>query len=84
MFKIFYSNQSKIFLKKADKLVAKRIIEKIEILKEEPIIHDTKRIEGMKGIFRIRVGDHRVLYEVDYGENIVGIIKIDKRSKIYN
>ncbi len=82
MFNINYSNQARKFLKKADKILAKRILEKIENLREEPVIHDTKRIEGEK-LFRVRVGKYRILYEVDYKENLIGVIKIDKRSRMY-
>ncbi|MFQ6063729.1 MAG: type II toxin-antitoxin system RelE/ParE family toxin [Methanosarcinales archaeon] len=66
MFNVSYSNRSKKFLKKADKVLVKRLIEKIEKLREDPIIHDTKKVEGSKSLFRIRVGDYRILYEVDY------------------
>lgn len=83
MFDVAYSNRAKKFLKKADKTLAKRLIEKIEKLREEPVIHDTKRVEGSKGLFRVRVGDYRILYEVEYTNNLVGIIKIDKRPKVY-
>ncbi len=83
MFNVDYSSRSKKFLKKADKILAKRLIEKIEKLREEPIIHDTKTVEGSGGLFRVRVGDYRILYEVDYRNNLIGIVKIDKRSRAY-
>jgi len=42
------------------------------------------RIKGTKEeIFRIRVGEYRILYEVDQGVKIIGIIKIGKRSNVY-
>ncbi|RCV63249.1 hypothetical protein C5S53_14970 [Methanophagales archaeon] len=44
-FNVCYSYRSKRFLKKADKVLVKRIIEKIEKLREDPIIHDTKTVE---------------------------------------
>ena len=84
MLDVSYSNRSKRFLKKADKVLVKRIIEKIEKLREDPIIHDTKTVEGSKSLFRIRVGDYRVLYEVDYRNNLIGIVKIDKRPRVYD
>ncbi|MBU4246656.1 MAG: type II toxin-antitoxin system RelE/ParE family toxin [Nanoarchaeota archaeon] len=85
MFKILYSNQACNFLKKSDKVLAKRIIRKIEELGTEPVIHDTKMLEGYKEkLFRVRIGDYRILYEVDYKLNIIGIVKIDKRSKVYD
>jgi len=84
MFEIKYSNQANKFLKKADKVLLIRLIKKIEEIKKQPIIHDTKTVEGYEEkLFRIRVGDYRILYEVDYKLNKIGIIKIDKRSKVY-
>ena len=60
------------------------MIERIENLRETPITHDTKTVEGSKGLFRVRVGDYRILYEVDYRNNLIGIIKIDKRPRVYD
>ena len=85
MFDLGYSNQAEKFLKKADKILAKRLIQKIEELRNTPIIHDTKVVEGYEEkLFRVRVGDYRILYEVDYKSNKIGIVKIDKRSKVYD
>ncbi|MBN2421838.1 type II toxin-antitoxin system RelE/ParE family toxin [Candidatus Woesearchaeota archaeon] len=84
MFSIKYSSKAIKFLKKLNKDLVVRIITKIELLKENPVMHDTKSIEGFKEkLYRIRVGDYRILYEINYQNNSVGIIKIDKRSRIY-
>jgi len=69
MFTIYYSRRSTNFLKKADKDLVKRLIEKTEKLRKNPIIHDTKTVAGAKGVVRVRVGDYRILYEVDYKNN---------------
>ena len=63
MFDVGYSSRSKRFLKKADKVLARRLIEKIEKLRNDPIIHYTKRVKGAGSLFRIWVGDCRILYE---------------------
>ncbi len=85
MFDVAYSKQAEKFFKKADKILAKRLIKKIDDLKNTPIIHDTKTIEGYEEkLFRVRVGDYRILYEVGYKSNKIGIVKIDKRSKVYD
>jgi mRNA interferase RelE/StbE len=84
MFDVKYSRQALKFLKLLDQKLVIRILTKIEGLKEDPIQHDSKRIEGYsEKLFRVRVGDYRILYEVDYKGNLIGIVKIDKRSKIY-
>ncbi len=58
MFNVRYSGSPKKFLRKADKTIIKRLIEKIEKLRKEPIIHDTNRVGGSKGVFRVRVGGY--------------------------
>jgi len=83
-FDVSYSNRSKKFLRKADKVIVKRVIEKIEKLRENPVIHDPKIVEGSKGLFRVRVGDYRILYEMDYKNNLIGIVKIDKKPRVYD
>lgn len=72
------------FLRDADKILAKRLLDKIEELRINPFDKDTKRVEGYsEKVFRARVGDYRILYEVDYQNNLLGIVKIDKRGRAY-
>ncbi|MCL7411094.1 MAG: type II toxin-antitoxin system RelE/ParE family toxin [Methanosarcinaceae archaeon] len=85
MFVILLDLPAQKFLKKIDKIIASRIVESIEKLAEEPILHDSKRIIGSKeNLFRIRVGKFRVLYRVDYENRHIVITKIDSREHIYN
>ena len=84
MFSIKYSNQAAKFIKKSEKETSQRIIKKLEELKKNPFPHDMKSIKGSdEKFYRVRVGDFRILYEVDKKNNLIGIIKIDKRSKVY-
>jgi mRNA interferase RelE/StbE len=85
MFDVKYSKQVVNFLKSAEKKLTSRILKKIETLTENPIQHDSKVVEGYnEKLFRIRVGDYRILYEVNYRNNLLGIVKIDKRSKVFS
>ncbi len=82
MFNIRYSSSARKFLGNAEKIVAKRILNKIEKIQQIPIVHDSKRLKD-KNLFRVRVGKFRILYEVDYKNNILGIVRIDKRPRVY-
>jgi len=86
MFEVDYSNKVISFLKKIDRVLHERIVYKIESLRENPNPSESKLLEGYSKIrlFRIRVGEYRILYEIDYENNMIGIIKIDKRSRVYN
>jgi len=85
MFSVELGSDAKKFLKKAEKMIAIRIIQRIEKLKEDPFPSDVKRVVGKKDkIFRVRIGDYRVQYSVFYDKNIIFISDIDKRETAYN
>ncbi len=82
IFSINYDLHPINFLKKLDKSISKRIINKIEeLLTNNPVPHTAISIVGEHGVFRI--GDYRAIYGVDYEKNKIVIIKVDKRSKVY-
>lgn len=80
-----YSNQSQKFLKKSEKILVKRLLKEIEELCVNPMPQNVKFLQGYKEkLYRARVGDYRIIYEVDYSKNRLGIVKIDKREKVYS
>jgi mRNA interferase RelE/StbE len=85
MLKIKHSKKSEKFLKKCDKIIAKRIIDKIENLAENPFPQDCKRVQGKyEKTFRVRVGDYRILYLVYNEKNFLFVSDIDKRPRVYD
>ena len=85
-FEIIYDKQPLRFFKKLrlNKDITKRILDKLEeTLKGNPVPHDAKAIVGKHGVFRIRIGDYRALYRINYEENKIIIVEADKRSKVY-
>lgn len=84
-FSIEYSRQPQKFLKKSDKHIAKRLMDKIdEILPNNPVPGSAVSIVGEHGVFRIRIGDYRAIYRIDYETNKIIIFKLDKRGKVYD
>lgn len=74
----FFESSSVSLQKKLDRC--------FDILKVSP--RNYPNIKALKGIlsgyYRYRVGDYRVVYEIDDNKNIVTIILIAHRSKIYD
>ena len=84
MFDVGFSSHAEKFLKKSDKQLASRIIERIEKLSQDPFPTDVKRVVNRKEkIFRIRVGDYRIQYQVIYDKHLLFISDIDKRPRAY-
>ncbi len=85
MFSVEFSSDAEKFLKKAEKKTAERIIERIRKLGKDPFPSDVKRVVGKKDkIFRVRVGNYRVQYNVIYERNLLFISDIDKRERAYD
>lgn len=82
--RIDYDNQPKKVLKRLDKELIRRIMNKIDLLSSNSVPSDSKRLEVYKEpTFRIRIGKLRVLYRINYSKNLIVVVKIDKREKIY-
>ena len=67
-------------LGKLEAPVARRILKKIDELIKDPHSGDIKRLKGMTA-FRLRVGDYRVIFEVE--SNTIFILKVGHRKNIY-
>ena len=52
-------------------------------LEVNPRPHGVKAMAGHKGLFRIRVGDYRVLYEVDDAARVVTVTRVRPRGTAY-
>ena len=84
MFDVELSNSSKRFLKKCDRQIRDRILDKIEKLRIDPFPSDARRVEGRKEkTFRVKVGDYRILYCVYFELNKILVTDIDKRPRVY-
>ena len=81
-----FSNKSAKYINKLDQLMKGRIKKKIEKLEQNPFLQETERVENFMGekVFRVRVGDQRILYIVRYNPNKIIVVNIDKRSRVYN
>lgn len=80
MFNIIFDEKVLGFLSKLDIFLSKRILKKIGELEKNPFLRDVKRLKG-EPLFRLRVGDYRVIFEID--KNTIKILKIGHRKNIY-
>jgi len=78
---IIFSDRALKQLNKLEKNVQERIISTLERIKIRPQAHVTKLV-GDPG-YRLRVGDYRVMLDIDEGNLVILVIKIGHRKKIY-
>lgn len=62
--------------------IQKRLQVAIDELADDPFPPGMKKLVGEDG-YRIRVGDYRVIYNVEHGHLIVLVIRIGHRREVY-
>jgi len=84
-FSIRFTTKSANFIKKLETLNKKRIKEKIDKLSENPFPSEAVRVESYKEykVFRVRIGDYRILYNVNFKDKLIIVVKVDKRGRVY-
>ena len=82
-YKILLSPKANDFLEKLDKKDRKRIKDKLEDLKNNPELG--KPLTGrLAGLWSLRTGDYRTLYQIRHGELLILVLKIKHRKNAYN
>ena len=81
-YEIIFSGAALKQLKKLDKSAQERIISTLERIRIRPQSH-VKKLVGDSG-YRLRVGDYRVILDIDEGILVVLVLKVGHRKKIYN
>lgn len=81
MYRIIIKKPAKKFIDRLPQNEKRRIVEAIERLPEGSNI---KRLQGHEGMYRLRVGDYRIIYTIDNGRLLICVIAAGNRGQIYN
>lgn len=82
-YEIAYAQSAVKTLRKFDRGIARRILAAIDALASDPRPHGCRQLKGGSGEMRIRVGDYRVIYDVNDGEVVILVLAIGHRSEVY-
>jgi mRNA interferase RelE/StbE len=70
-------------LAKLDRPVARRIVKFVDALSADPRPPGCRSLVGYPGLWRIRIGDYRVVYTVKDAELVVLVLRAAHRSESY-
>ncbi|MFD7669121.1 type II toxin-antitoxin system RelE/ParE family toxin [Streptomyces sp. NPDC059788] len=72
-------------LRAIDRPAAMRILAALTALGEDPYRDDAnvKKLTGRSGLYRLRVGNYRVAYQVEDGELIILVVRVGDRRDVY-
>jgi mRNA interferase RelE/StbE len=70
-------------LKKIDRSILPQKAAKIDSLGDNPRPRNCEKLSGYEGLYRVRVGDYRIIYAVEDRLVLVVVLKVGNRAEIY-
>lgn len=79
-----FSPEAETSLSRLDKQMAQRVLDRIRWLSLHVEDVNHKALTGrLRGAYKLRVGDYRVVYELKHKDTILTIRFIGRRSEVY-
>jgi mRNA interferase RelE/StbE len=80
---VVFARSARKELQNLDPQVARRILKQIEALVTSPRPSGVVKLEGAADLWRIRIGQWRVVYRVSDSDRLVDVIAVRHRSDAY-
>lgn len=81
-YKVIFTKSVKKDFRKIPKLEVSKILNEIEELAKNPRSSKTKKLKGER-LYRLRVGNYRVIYDIQDNLMLIFVVKLGHRSDIY-
>jgi mRNA interferase RelE/StbE len=82
-FSIIFTRSARKELEALDATIVRRIFPQIEALAREPRPRACRKLQGEENLWRIRIGDYRVIYAIYDQRQEIDIIAIRHRREAY-
>lgn len=69
--------------RRMDRQLQVRLKTRIDALAENPRPHGAKQLAGLKGLYRVREGDYRIVYQVQDEVLLVLVVGVGHRREVY-
>lgn len=83
VYKIEWKTSAERDIGKIDRRMIIRIISAVDTLNTEPFPEGCRKLEGASSSYRIRLGDYRVIYQVDKKRKTVTVVHVRHRKDAY-
>ena len=82
-YQVKVSRRARDALLKLNKKLQRRLVTAMQNLAHEPRPPRCKKLAGQDSVYRIRLGAHRIVYQIQDDELLVLVLRIGHRSSIY-
>ncbi len=83
MYEVYLERAAERDLRRLSAKTFGRIIPEIRALANSPRPKGCRKITGSRNDWRIRVGDYRVIYEIDEKASVVRVMRVRHRREVY-
>jgi len=80
---VLFARSARKELENLPVLAGRKILSTIERLKTNPRPSGVRKLKGVENLWRLRVGEYRVVYAVDDTHNLIDIQVIRHRKDVY-
>ncbi|HTR62612.1 MAG TPA: type II toxin-antitoxin system RelE/ParE family toxin [Candidatus Binataceae bacterium] len=70
-------------LRRLDRAIARRVLHALLELQNDSRPPGCRMLRGAEGLYRIRTGDYRTIYQIDDDRKLVTVARIRHRSDVY-
>jgi mRNA interferase RelE/StbE len=82
-YRVFFKRSANRALKRLPIAVQQRIVAEVDLLAQTPRPPGVVKLSGAENLWRIRIGDHRVVYEIHDDRLIVLVLRVAHRKGVY-
>lgn len=83
MYEVYLERSAENDLKRLTTSIFDRILPQIKTLAENPRPSGCRKTTGSKNDWRIRIGDYRIIYEIDEKAKSVRVMRVRHRREVY-
>lgn len=82
-YNICFKNSVEKDFKKLPNSVLRRVTERVVLLATDPFPRGVSKISGSEHLYRIRVGDYRIIYSIDDPKKLITVHYVRHRRDAY-
>lgn len=83
MYQVEFASRAQRMFRNLTADVQRRLDPAIQALSQDPRPPGCKKLSGEEFLWRIRVGDYRIVYQIQDNELLVLVVKVGHRRDIY-
>jgi mRNA interferase RelE/StbE len=82
-YKVFFKSSADRQLRKLPDALQRRIVGEVEALAHNPRPRGAVKLAGYENLWRVRVGDYRVVYEIHDDRLVILVLRLAHRKDVY-